>query len=286
MSGVTRFYVEKRPGCGSESVGLLRNLREYLGLNGLKVVRVFNRYDVDGLREEEIGPALKNVFSEPPVDLVYIGRLPKRSKVSPLRLEYLPGHDQRADSAEQCLALLLQRSGVRVVTAKVVVLEGQVTPQELAKAKSYFINPVDSREASEDLPETLQKETPLPGEIPLLVGFREASTERLKEWQRSLGLAMAVPSLVFLQERFRQEKRDPTETEIKVLDTYWSDHCRHTTFHTPLQRVEVEDSPWSEPLEAALKEISSTTRGLWRGEASDVDAPPWGPRSSRGRRGA
>lgn len=256
MSGVTRFYVEKRPGCGSESVGLLRNLREYLGLNGLKGVRVFNRYDVDGLREEEIEPALKNVFSEPPVDLVYIGRLPQEVEgFSRFVSEYLPGqYDQRADSAEQCLALLLQRSGVRVVTAKIVVLEGQVTPQELAKAKSYFINPVDSREASEDLPETLQKETPLPGEIPLLVGFREASTERLKEWQRSLGLAMAVPSLVFLQERFRQEKRDPTETEIKVLDTYWSDHCRHTTFHTPLQRVEVEDSPWSEPLEAALKE--------------------------------
>ncbi|MBR4472582.1 MAG: phosphoribosylformylglycinamidine synthase [Oscillospiraceae bacterium] len=237
---VYRVFVEKRPGLDLEAKGLLNEARNLLGIESLQEVRLLNRYDAEGLSEELFRYAVKTVFSEPQLDLVY-GE-PKFGKAKVFAVEYLPGQfDQRADSAAQCIQILSQGERPLVRSAKVYALIGDLTEQELREIKKYVINPVEAREAQLTKPDTLRIRYEIPTEVETLAGFRELSRMELEAFVRNYGLAMDADDIAFCQEYFRSENRDPTITEIRVLDTYWSDHCRHTTFNTIIDSVRFED---------------------------------------------
>ena len=241
---VFRCYAEKKPGFDVEAQGLWKQLREQLGLESLEGVRILNRYDADRIAPEVYQAAKTVVFSEPQVDDVYDETFPEPQEAhAVLAVEALPGQfDQRADSCAQCIQL---QSGVDrplIATAKVYLLMGTLTEAELDKVRRYLINPVESREASLDKPATLEREHQEPGSVPTVEGFTALDEAALKDLLDSLGLAMDLDDLKFLQAYFRdQEKRDPTITEVRVVDTYWSDHCRHTTFSTHIDRADVAD---------------------------------------------
>ncbi len=252
---VTRVFVEKRKGFDVEAQGLLQDLRENLGLAGLEEVRVLNRYDVSGLSGEEFGAAARTVLSEPNLDNVYKEDyvLPPEYRV--FAMEYLPGqYDQRADSAAQCVQLLTQGERPQVATARVIGVKGRVTGEEFAKIKAYLINPVESREASLEKPETLDMQAPPPAAVARVQGFTGWQEEEMKSYFDSMGFAMTLSDLFFCRDYFRdEERRDPTVTELRVIDTYWSDHCRHTTFLTRLEEVRAEEGPLKGAIEAALQ---------------------------------
>ena len=241
---VYRCYSEKRPGFDVEAQGLCRQLKEQLGVKGLESVRILNRYDADRIDPKVYEAAKSVVFSEPQVDVIYDETFPlPQQEHSILAVEALPGqYDQRSDSCEQCIQL---QSGVDrplIATAKVYLLMGQLTQQELEKIEKYLINPVESRRASLDKPETLEREYDVPTSVAVVSGFTAMDEKALEELLSSLGLAMDLDDLKFLQAYFRdQEKRDPTITEIRVVDTYWSDHCRHTTFSTHLDDIDIQE---------------------------------------------
>ena len=245
---VYRVYVEKKAELANEARALQHDLRAFLGIRSLTGLRLYNRYDLEGISRELFDYAVKTVFSEPQLDLV-TDQVPQGDAV--FAVEYLPGQfDQRADSAAQCIQILSQGERPAVRTARVYALEGVLTPQELEAVKQYVINPVESREASLDLPETLRMEYTVPTSVRTITGFTAMDAAGLDALREELGLAMDLDDLKFLQAYFRdEERRDPTITEIRVVDTYWSDHCRHTTFSTHLDRVEIHD----EAIEAAYR---------------------------------
>ena len=237
---VFRVYVEKKPGLDQEARQLLNDARSLLGIKSLSAVRLFNRYDAEGLSRELFDSAIRTVFSEPQLDLAReeldVG------DATVFAVEYLPGQfDQRADSAAQCIQILSQGERPRIRSAKVYALYGALTEAELAEIKKYVINPVEAREASLEMPETLALRYELPTRVEILDGFRELPREELEALGRKLGLAMDGDDFAFCQEHFRAEGRDPSITEIRVLDTYWSDHCRHTTFNTVIDRASFAD---------------------------------------------
>ena len=237
---VYRIYVEKKPGFDGEAQGLLAELTDLLGISSLKGLRLLNRYDVEGIDRDLFEKAIPTVFSEPPVDLTY-DALPAASTV--FAVEYLPGQfDQRADSASQCIQLLSQGERPDVRSARVYLLEGDLSADDLASIKKYVINPVEAREASLDERETLKMEFAIPSAVETLTGFTALDDEALEAFRVERGLAMDHADIVFCQDYFKSEHRDPTITEIKVIDTYWSDHCRHTTFGTILDDVEIDDA--------------------------------------------
>ena len=237
---VYRIYVEKKPGFDGEAQGLLHELTELLGVKSLTGLRLLNRYDVEGIDKELFDRAIPTVFSEPPVDVTYTA-LPEAKTV--FAVEYLPGQfDQRADSASQCIQLLSQGERPDVRSAKVYLLEGDLTAEDLAAIKKYLITPVDAREASLDERETLKMEFAVPSEVETLTGFIQMDEDALEAFRNEKGLAMDHADIVFCQDYFKGERRDPTITEIRVIDTYWSDHCRHTTFGTILDNVEIDDA--------------------------------------------
>ncbi len=237
---VYRVFVEKRPGLDLEAKGLLNEARNLLGIESLQDVRLFNRYDAEGLSEELFRYAVKTVFSEPQLDLVYDEPVLENAAV--FAVEFLPGQfDQRADSAAQCIQILSQGERPTVRSAKVYALYGDLTEQELQEIKKYVINPVEAREAQLTTPDTLRTQYEIPTEVETLDGFRALPREGLEAMVRDLGLAMDADDIAFCQDYFRSEDRDPTITEIRVLDTYWSDHCRHTTFNTVIDSVRFED---------------------------------------------
>ena len=238
---VRRIYVEKKPDLRQEAAGLLNEFRTLLGVTALTGLRVVNRYDVEGLDEAAFLRAVRTVFSEPQVDDTSAS-LPAGDYMV-FAVESLPGQfDQRADSAGQCIQLMTQGERPLVRTAKVYLLEGAVPPADVDRIKRYLINPVESREASLDLPETLQMEFELPTAVEVLSGFVELDETGLTALLERLGLAMDLDDLKFLQTYFRDEAhRDPTITEIRVVDTYWSDHCRHTTFSTWIDSIQIDD---------------------------------------------
>ena len=237
---VYRVFVEKRPGLDLEAKGLLNEARNLLGIESLQDVRLFNRYDAEGLSEELFRYAVKTVFSEPQLDLVYDEPVLENAAV--FAVEFLPGQfDQRADSAAQCIQILSQGERPTVRSAKVYALYGDLTEQELQEIKKYVINPVEAREAQLTKPDTLRTQYEIPTEVETLDGFRALPREGLEAMVRDLGLAMDADDIAFCQDYFRSEDRDPTITEIRVLDTYWSDHCRHTTFNTVIDSVRFED---------------------------------------------
>ena len=237
---VYRVYVEKKPGLDQEARQLLNDSRSLLGIKSLSAVRLFNRYDAEGLSRELFDSAIRTVFSEPQLDLAReeldVG------DATVFAVEYLPGQfDQRADSAAQCIQILSQGERPRIRSAKVYALYGALTEAELAEIKKYVINPVEAREASLEMPETLALRYELPTRVEILDGFRELPRPELEALGKKLGLAMDGDDFAFCQEHFRAEGRDPSITEIRVLDTYWSDHCRHTTFNTVIDRASFAD---------------------------------------------
>ena len=242
---VYRVYVEKKAGQTHEADGLLKQVRDFLQIEGLESVRVLNRYDAEDIEKELFDYAVNTVFSEPQVDNVTYD-LPDDQIV--FAVEPLPGqYDQRADSAAQCIQIISQGNRPTIRTAKVYVLAGNLTDENVAAIKAYVINAVESREASLEMPETLAVEYAIPEKVATVDGFITLNDQGLEALLDKLGLAMDLDDLKFLQNYFaKEEGRDPTITEIRVVDTYWSDHCRHTTFSTHLDDVKIHDPAVSE----------------------------------------
>ena len=243
MGKVYRCFVEKKPGYDVEAGHLLAELKGTLGLKGLTGVRVLRRYDVEGVDQGTYEAARTTVLSEPQVDAITdeVFELPQGYQA--LAVEALPGqYDQRADSCAQCIQMLTGGERPTVRAATLYLLAGELSKADLDKARGYLINPVESREADLNKPDTLMQQYPEPADVPVLDGFRALEQAGLEELLNQYGLAMDLADLTFLQRYFRdEEKRDPTLTEVRVVDTYWSDHCRHTTFSTHLDRVDIQD---------------------------------------------
>ena len=238
---VSRIYVEKKPGFDVEAQQLKGELTEILGIQGIEALRIINRYDVEGIDEELFRSCVPTVFSEPQVDVTY-DELPA-SDGAVFAVEFLPGQfDQRADSASECVQLISQGERPAVRSAKVYMISGNLDEAAIEAIKHYVVNPVEARIASLDLPETLYMETPEPQPVEVLDGFRKLDEAGLAAFIADRGLAMDEADIAFCQQYFRDEDRDPTITEIRVIDTYWSDHCRHTTFGTVLDDVTIDDA--------------------------------------------
>ena len=256
MGYVRRIFVEKRGAFAGAAQDLKHELRSYLGLKGLTGVRILIRYDIENLPEDVYERARDTVFSEPPVDDLYEERFPHADGDRIFAVEYLPGQfDQRADSAVQCTRLLDETVSPLIRSATVYVLSGPVSDEEYARIRDYCCNPVDSRLTGGEKPKTLEQKFEEPGEIRVFEGFREMDEEDFRALYDSLSLAMTYADFHFIRQYFEtQEKRDPTVTEIRVLDTYWSDHCRHTTFSTELKSISIDEGYYRAPIEAALQE--------------------------------
>ncbi len=239
---VYRIFVEKKAAYAQEAEALYRELSEFLGVRSLRGLRILNRYDAEEISKERFDAAIPTVFSEPQVDAV--SENPDLSAADAVfAVEYLPGQfDQRADSAAQCVQLMFQSERPLIRSAKVYALTGSLTDEDLSKIKRYVINPVEAREASLDKPETLRTAYDVPTTVKTLEGFRDLSELELANMLRDFGLAMDKDDLAFCQRYFRDEGRDPTITELRMIDTYWSDHCRHTTFHTIIDQASFEDA--------------------------------------------
>ena len=247
-SNVKRLVVEKREGFDLEAKALMKDLKDSLHIDCIEDLRLLNRYDIEGLSDEICDSASKTIFSEPNLDVVYKENVEYDKDAKVFAVEYLPGqYDQRADWAAQCVQIINEGQRPNINSAKLYILTGDIDDELFAKIKSYVINPVDSREASLEKPETLELETEIPTEVATIEGFIDFSMEELEKFLKEQGLAMTIDDLKYVQEYFQnQEKRNPTITEIKVLDTYWSDHCRHTTFMTQIKDVEIEDGKFNE----------------------------------------
>ncbi|MCR4735020.1 MAG: phosphoribosylformylglycinamidine synthase [Treponema sp.] len=268
-----RLYVERRPGFENEARRYLSEINGFLGIAGVKAVRYFNRYDIENVSDEVAKIAATRIFSEPQSDFVFTENLPEYSGKE-IIWEFLPGqYDQRADSAEQCLSLL--RAGLKGVKtlseppvvrcAKIVVLEGDVSDDEIKKIQNYLINPVDSRLTDDTKPETLKMHVEEPADIPVVEGFIKMNDEEIEAYRNKMGLAMDHADIVFLQDYFKGEGRDPVETEIRVLDTYWSDHCRHTTFLTELKDIKIEDGPYAPLFKKSLENYQAMRTEMYAG---------------------
>lgn len=238
---VYRIYVEKKKAAASEAAGLLSDIRAFLGIESLEELRILNRYDVEGIDRELFEYCIGTVFSEPQLDDTY--NEPDSSGYYVFAVEPLPGQfDQRADSAAQCIQIISQQERPAVASAKVYMLRGGgLTAKEIEQIKAYVINPVEAREASLDMPDTLKTEYEIPTEVETVTGFNDLTEDGLKQFIADRGLAMDIDDVTVCQEYFRKEDREPTVTEIKMIDTYWSDHCRHTTFQTTIDSVTFED---------------------------------------------
>ena len=249
---VYRVYVEKKPGFDREAEALCGELCSFLGIAGLKRVRVLNRYDAEAITREQFEAAVPTVFSEPQTDVAAAD--PDLSDADAVfAVEYLPGQfDQRADSAAQCIQILFQSERPVIRSAKVYALYGALDAGELARIKKYVINPVEAREAARELPDTLQIPYEMPTAVRTLEGFRTLNEAALSDMIRTYGLAMDEADIAFCQAYFRGEDRDPTITELRMIDTYWSDHCRHTTFHTIIDSVRFADPELQQTYEEYL----------------------------------
>lgn len=264
---VRRVYVEKKPAFAVKAGALKEDIINYLGIDAVKHVRVLIRYDIENLSGETYQKALVTIFSEPPVDLVYEEAFPKEPGDAVFSVEYLPGQfDQRADSAEQCVKLLNENEEPVIRTAVTYVLSGSFTIAEQAAIKSFCINPVDSREAAVEKPQTLVTSFDVPEDVASFDGFRDLTEEMLKNLYDSLNLAMTFKDFLHIRKYFKEEeRRDPTVTEIRVLDTYWSDHCRHTTFATELKAISFRDGVYREPIENTYRQYLADREALYQG---------------------
>ncbi len=256
---VYRIYVEKKENLANEAKSLLSDIRSLLQIKALTNLRLLNRYDVENIDEELFNYCKNTVFSEPQLDIV-TDSVDSESAVV-FAVEYLPGQfDQRADSAAQCIQIISQKERPTVRTAKIYVLYGELSAEDITKIKKYVINPVEAREATLEKPETLRNDYELPTEVATLHGFIELDENGLSEFMKANGLAMDLDDIKFCQSYFKSEHRDPTITEIKMIDTYWSDHCRHTTFLTTIDNVKFED----ELIQKAYEEYINTRKEIGR----------------------
>ncbi|MEG2378054.1 MAG: phosphoribosylformylglycinamidine synthase, partial [Clostridia bacterium] len=245
MNKVYRCYTEKRPGFDVEATRLTAELRHNLGISELSGMRIFNRYDIEGISDADYEIARVSIFSEPQCDNCYDEALPKIDGVFKiLAVESLPGQfDQRADSCAQCVQIMTCGTRPLVRTARIYFLFGEISASDVLKIKTHLMNPVESREATSDKPKTLAEVFDAPKMVVTLDGFTAMKDADLAEFQGDYGLAMDEGDLKLLRDYFRdEEKRDPTITEVRMVDTYWSDHCRHTTFGTHIENAEISDA--------------------------------------------
>ncbi|RGU92951.1 phosphoribosylformylglycinamidine synthase [Clostridium sp. AF15-17LB] len=267
MSSVKRVYVEKKPGFAVQAKDLKHEVKSYLGIGGIEDVRVLIRYDVENISEDIFEKALSGIFSEPPVDMLYREEFPVKEGSRIFSVEFLPGQfDQRADSAVQCVQFIKADEQPVIRTATTYVIEGTITEEEFEAVKAHCINPVDSRETGMDKPQTLVTEFEEPDDVIVFDGFKEMDEEKLEELYGSLGLAMTLKDFLHIQNYFKaEESRDPSMTEIRVLDTYWSDHCRHTTFSTELKDVTFGDGDYREPIEETYRQYIADHSEIFKG---------------------
>ena len=273
MSDVIRIFVEKRKNFNTEAKNLLADIKDNLKIESVENLRLATRYDISGVSKEDFEKAKNTIFSNPSSDLVYEETFPADEYSSIFATEYLPGqYDQSADSAAQFLQFISQKERPKVKMAKVIALKGNISKDNLNKIEDYLINPVESRLAKEEKPKTLNMVTENPKHVDIIEGFITWDIGRLKKYHINTGLAMTLYDLEFCQKYFKStEKRNPTITELKVIDTYWSDHCRHTTFFTKLDNIEIEKGLLSNTIENALKEYLKTRNIVYKGkEAKDV----------------
>jgi len=264
MSNVRRIYVEKKSEYAVSASELLVEIKTYLGIRGVKNVRVLNRYDIGDLSDETYSKAIRTIFSEPPVDEVYEEEFDYDGRV--FSVEYLPGQfDQRADSAVLCTRFLNETEEPKILSAITYVIEGDISDDEFAAIKNHCINPVDSRETGMTKPETLVTEFNEPKDVEILEGFNSSEESELKKLYDSLSLAMTFEDFLFIRDYFSSEEhRDPSITEIRVLDTYWSDHCRHTTFSTELSKITFEEGFYKKPMEETFLDYQDNFKALYK----------------------
>jgi phosphoribosylformylglycinamidine synthase len=267
MSNVRRVYVEKKPAYAVQAKELKHEISSYLGIKSATNVRVLIRYDVENISDEVFEKACRTVFAEPPVDDLYLEKFEAAEGAKIFSVEYLPGQfDQRADSAVQCVQFLDGDAQPIIRSATTYVIEGNVTDEEFDAIKHHCINPVDSRETGLEKPETLVTVFPEPEEVKIFDGFKEMSEADLKALYDSLNLAMTFKDFQHIQNYFKnEEKRDPSMTEIRVLDTYWSDHCRHTTFSTELTDVKFDEGDYKEPIVKTYEKYLADREVLYKG---------------------
>jgi phosphoribosylformylglycinamidine synthase len=268
---VRRIFVEKKRGFDVEARELMKELRESLDIRGIRSVRVFNRYDVENVGDETFGRAVASVFSETVLDAVSGADMEFPGDAFHFGVEYLPGqYDQRADAAEQCIRLIDVGAEPTVRCARFISVDGDLTAQEKAAIKKYCINPVDSREASFDMPETLSSDSPDPPPVAVVTGFRNMDEKTLRDMKDEMGLAMRYADLKMIREHFRTvERRDPTVTEIRVIDTYWSDHCRHTTFLTELSKVSFSGGDYPDIVKSSYDDYMKARGKLYGSNAEN-----------------
>ena len=266
MSNVRRVYVEKKPDFAVKAKELKHEIKHYLGIETVSAVRVLIRYDVENISEETYQKALLTVFSEPPVDDIYEEDF-AYGNAKVFTVEFLPGQfDQRADSAEQCVKLLNENEEPIIRSAITYVIEGDITEEQFAAIQKHCINPVDSRAIGMEKLDTLVQKFDEPADVIIIDGFTAMAEDKLKELYDSLNLAMTFKDFLHIQNYFgNEEKRDPSMTEIRVLDTYWSDHCRHTTFSTELKNVSFDDGFYRAPIEATYKDYLSSHEEMYKG---------------------
>ncbi|EGT3613692.1 phosphoribosylformylglycinamidine synthase [Clostridium perfringens] len=258
MSGIRMVFVEKKAGFNVESQILLKDFKDNLGIEALEDVRVLNKYILGDMEEEQYVRTVNTILSEAPVDRVYEENFEIGQDEIAFGVEYLPGqYDQRADSASECIMLLTEEEKIPVKSSKVIILKGNLNEEEIKKIKSYYINPVDSREVS-PLSKVLEENLDEPNEVHVLDGFLDLNEEGLKNFHREKSLAMSLEDLKLIRDYFKSEDRNPTITEIKVIDTYWSDHCRHTTFETIIKDVYIEEGKYSEPIKKAYEDYKNS----------------------------
>ena len=270
-----RLYVERKPGFENEAKGYFASFKNFLGISGVTGVRYLNRYDVENVSEAVGKAAATRIFSEPQSDFVYFENVEVPENDTVIVWEYLPGqYDQRADSAEQCLSLLragmakevkVLKEAPRVRCARMVIISGKLSADDVAKIQNFLVNPVDSRLTDGKKPDTLEMKSEVPGDIPVVEGFIGWSDAELESYRQKMGLAMDLADIKFLQDYFVGEKRDPTETEIRVLDTYWSDHCRHTTFLTELKDIKIEEGPYASLFKKSLQNYTDMRAEMYAG---------------------
>ncbi|MDD6352112.1 MAG: phosphoribosylformylglycinamidine synthase, partial [Lachnospiraceae bacterium] len=264
MGNVRRIYVEKKPAYAVKAKELMQEFKSFLGITDVKGIRVLNRYDIENISDDTYKKAVRTIFSEPPVDDVYEETFDFEGRC--FSVESLPGQfDQRADSAVQCVKLLKENEEPVIKTALTYVIEGNISDEEYEAIKKHCINPVDSRETGLEKPETLQDNYKEPADVKILDGFKDMAEADLKELYDSLNLAMTFKDFLHIQNYFKNdEKRDPSMTEIRVLDTYWSDHCRHTTFSTELTSVKFDEGYYRKPIEDTFNDYKDSFKVLYK----------------------
>ncbi|MCX7771754.1 MAG: phosphoribosylformylglycinamidine synthase, partial [Clostridia bacterium] len=269
---VKRVYVEKKPGFDVEASKLFSEIKENLLIEGIKKVRLLQRYDVEGITDEDYEKAKTMVFSEPPVDDVFDENIFVQENEKLIAVEFLPGqYDQRADSAAQCIQIITHGERPDVRVARIIILSGELSESDVERIKRYVINPVETREAALEKPATLESSYPVPDDVKKIDKFTELPIEALNDLMNEMGFAMSLEDLAFCQTYFRDiEKRDPTLTELRMIDTYWSDHCRHTTFLTQIDEARFSDNATAQKIKSVYQDYLDTRKIVYAQREKDI----------------